>query len=130
MPRSAFPLSKSGGKAYRLGNRRWRLVKFSTQGHQCRVLINYHPLLWQYQAMLGVEVNGDCKVMASLEYHATHEAWHVHEAKEPIAEVPAGIRRGPWVKKVEMTSILAAWPIDDSGAFKIAVDYFGLDRTG
>jgi hypothetical protein len=58
MPRTAFPLSKSGGRSYRLGNRRWRVITFDAAGFACRLLINYSYMLSQYQAMLGVDVGG------------------------------------------------------------------------
>jgi hypothetical protein len=130
MPRTAFPLSKSGNKAYRLGNRRWRVVVFEALGLTCRLLINYHPMLLQYQAILGVERGGDTVVLAQLEYHPTHAGWHVHASCLPLDEVPAGVRRGPWVVKLggRGRRHQSAAPTSDQQAFDRAVLVFGLDR--
>lgn len=130
MPRTAFPLSKSGGRAYRLGNRRWRVIAFEACGLSCRILINYSHMLSQYQAMLGVDVGGDTKVLAALEHHATHKAWHVHTCCQPIKDVPAGIKRGPWVKSLNGSGgkHRITVPATDDVAFGRAVSFFRLDQ--
>ena len=97
MPRTAFPLSKSATKAYRLGNRNWRVVTFDACSSNCRLLINYSYALGQYQALLGVQDGGDMKVVAALELHPTHGGWHVHTSCDSD-DVPPGIKRGPWVR--------------------------------
>jgi hypothetical protein len=132
MPRTAFPLSRSGNKAYRLGNRRWRVVLFEALGLRCRMLIQYHPGLGQYQASWGVEHEGDIKVVAQLEYHPTHGGWHVHACCSDIADVPAGIRRGPWNKLLHGrgTRHRMAAPTSDDSAFQRAMLVFGVDRRG
>ncbi len=129
MPRTAFPLSKSGNKSYKLGNKRWRVVTFGACGMSCRLLINYSQTLSQYQAMLGVEVGGDTKVLASLEHHATHKAWHAHVCCQPIENVPAGIKRGPWVKSLSASGAKhrTGVPATDDAAFGRAVSFFRLD---
>jgi len=129
MPRTAFPLSKSGGKAYRLGNRHWRVVTFDACGLSCRLLINYHPTLFQYQAMLGVESGGDTKVIVSLEYHPTHKPWHAHVCCDDIAFVPAGIKRGPWFKDLHGVGTRHQLPCpgSDEAAFQRAASFFRLD---
>jgi hypothetical protein len=130
MPRTAFPLSKSGNKAYKLGNRRWRVVTFEARGQTCRLLINYSKLLSQYQAMLGMEVGGDTKVLASLEHHPTHKAWHAHACCQSIEDIPAGIKRGPWVTSLNARGLKhrMAVPATDDAAFGRAVSFFRLDR--
>ena len=130
MPRSAFPLSKSGGRSYKLGNRRWRVIVFEADGVSCRLLINYHPMLLEYQAILGVELGGDTKVLACLEYHPTHKPWHIHVCCDAVKSIPSGIKRGPWLKSMNGTGAkhrLPA-PVSDDCAFKRAVSFFGLDR--
>ena len=128
MPRTAFPLSRSGNKAYRLGNRRWRVVTFEALGMNCRLLVNYHPTLSQYQAMLGVEMDGDIKVLATLEHHPTHNAWHAHLCCDPIAAAPSGIRRGPWVRimKAKGARHRSPTPQADDVAFSRAAAFFRL----
>ncbi len=128
MPRTAFPLSKSGNKAYKLGNRRWRVVTFDACGVGCRLLINYHPMLSQYQAILGVEVGGDTKVLAFLEHHPTHKGWHAHICCDEIKDVPVGIKRGPWFRSMDVPDVWYRIPDSDEAAFNCAASYFGLDR--
>lgn len=129
MPRSAFPLSKSSNKSYKLGSRRWRVVTFDALGVSCRLLINYSPTLSQYQAMLGVEVSGDTKVLAALEHHATHKAWHAHVCCKSIKDAPAGMKRGPWVKHMNASGPKHRMgiPASDAAAFGRAASFFRLD---
>ena len=100
MPRSAFPLSKVGTKGYRLGNRRWRVVRLKALGCEFRVLITYSSTLAQYQATLGITEGQDTKVLAALEHHPTHDAWHAHVACDDVKDLPSGMRRGPWVRRL------------------------------
>lgn len=130
MTRGAFPLSKSGNKAYRLGNRRWRVVEFSAVGMECRLLVNYSASLGQFQAMLGVVSNGDTKVVVCLEHHPTHDDWHLHGSFERISAVAAGIKRGPWVRRLQCRPNDAspeAQHMTDDLAYRIVVDAFRLD---
>jgi hypothetical protein len=69
MPRTAFPMSKSGSNAYRLGNRDWRVVTFRALGVDCRLLVTVSASLRQYQAWLGVLSGGDTKIVSQLEFH-------------------------------------------------------------
>ena len=130
MPRAAFPLSKSSNRAYRLGNRRWRVVQFTSRGLVCRVLINYSAALAQYQATLGVDFGSDVKVLASLELHPTHGGWHAHACCDDVSTVPAGIKRGPWVRNLNGCGVKHRMPCpsDDDSAFNRAVSFFCLDR--
>jgi hypothetical protein len=130
MPRTAFPLSKAGAKSYKLGNRRWRVVTFEACSLHFRILINYSFRLSQYQAILGVDDGGDTKVLLSLERHPTHLAWHAHVCCLPIKDVPAGMKRGPWVKLMNGSGRRhrIAIPATDDEAFGRAILFFGLDR--
>lgn len=85
-------------------------------------------------ATLAVEAAGDMKIVASLEYHhPAHGGWHIHYAKEPMGHVPPGVRKGPWVKRIEcpghsqfgLESSFAA-----ARAMTIAADVFGLKKVG
>jgi len=132
MARTTFPMSKSGEKAYRLGNREWRVIVFRALSLDCRLLINFSARLGQYQAWLGVVSSGDTKILAQLEYHPTHCGWHVHAACDPIASVPAGIRRGPWIRRLKRGSAyLAKRPFDFSRSDALAAAYrfYRMDKT-
>ena len=131
MPRAAFPLSKSGEKAYRLGNRRWRVVEFRVLGMEGRLLVNFSVTLGQYQALLGMVVAGDTKILAQLEYQPTHAGWHAHVACDPIASIPSGIRRGPWVRKLKRgPAYLMKRPFDfsEADALGVAYRFYRMDR--
>ncbi len=134
MPRTAFPLSRSGAKAYRLGNRRWRVVTFSAAGAECRLLISYSFALFEYQAMLGVMIGDDTKVVATLEHHANHNPpWHAHLCCDPLSEIPVGIKRGPWNKRFCGTAkrYRERFPNTDGSAFNMAARFFKLGaRSG
>ena len=130
MPRAAFPLSKSKGKAYRLGNRRWRAVSFSANGVLCRLMVTYNYNLGQYQAMLGVDDGGDTKLLARLERHPTHDGWHMHLTCDSDDAQP-GIRVGPWVRCLHgklHKKYRSEVPNTDEEAFRKAVAVFRLDR--
>ena len=131
MPRSAFPLSKSKGKAYKLGNRRWRAIVFTANGALCRLLVSYSYDLWQYQALLGIDDGGDTKLLARLEHHPTHGGWHAHVTCDSDV-APPGIKVGPWVRCLHAKrhrKYRGRVPKTDDEAYKAAVDAFRLDRT-
>lgn len=131
MPRSAFPLSKSKAKAYRLGNRRWRAASFTARGCVFRLLVSYSYGLGQYQAMLGMDDGGDTKLLARIEKHPTHGGWHMHVACDSD-DAPAGIKKGPWVRCLHAAlhkKYKKVVPQTDADAYQIAVAAFRLDRT-
>ena len=98
--RSEFPLSKARAGAYRFSAaNRWCVIRFSTLGNEFRVLVQLREGQETYRAMLGVVVNGDIKVLCSYEFHGTHAGWHCHLTCESDATVPAGVLRGPWVRR-------------------------------
>lgn len=103
MSRTSFPLSKARTKFYRLGSAwTWRIITFSAEGYEYRILVAYRTDREQFFAMLGVTDSvGDTKLVARLEFHGTHGGWHLHYASDEMATVPAGVRSGPWVKKYD-----------------------------
>jgi hypothetical protein len=132
MPRSVFPLSRSGAKAYQLGNRRWRLVTFDANSSSFRLLINYSAPLGQYQAMLGMIDGGGTKVVAQLEKHPTHKGWHIHAACGVLHGVPAGIVRGPWLRhlnRARRADQADPATMNDEMAFAVARRFFRLDKV-
>ncbi len=131
MPRSAFPLSKSGGRAYRLGNRRWRAIKLIVAEIECRVVISYRADLMEFQALFGVDHGGDTKIIASIEHHRSHvPPWHAHVCCGPISGIPAGIKRGPWVRCMGWVGKpqSATFPQSDHDAFNKAARFFRLAK--
>jgi hypothetical protein len=70
-------------------------------------------------------------VLACLEHHATHKAWHAHVCCEPIASAPAGVRRGSWIKSMNASGAKyrSAIPNSDDAAFARAVSFFRLDKV-
>lgn len=132
--RAAFPLSKAGNKVYRVGNKRWRAVRFTIGAVEFRVLILFSAALEQFQATLGAIVDGDMVVMAVLEFHGTHGDWHCHHTEEEIEKISGGHFRSRGMRKDEPPSppppfTRTGFGIDESGAYKIAVDFFRLDDT-
>jgi hypothetical protein len=130
MTRSAFPLSKAASKFYRLGALwTWRVITFESGGSNYRILVAYRTDKEQFQALLGLDVAGDTKVVARLEFHGTHGAWHLHYASEPLGVVPSGIRSGPWVRRHECKkhgTFGLSGTGAESKAMTIVADIFGL----
>ena len=96
MPQSAFPLSRSKSRFYRLGAYRWRVVRFTAVDRDFRLLIAYHADKEQYRAVLASDRGRDLAVIAQYEFHGTHPGWHVLASCDDLPEVPVGIMRHPW----------------------------------
>ena len=96
------------------------------------MLINYSATLAQYQALLGVIVGHDTKVIASYERHPTHKGWHLHGACGDLAEVPPGIKRGPWLRNLDKPPRVHDDDVTlmtDDMAYMVARRFFRLDKT-
>lgn len=76
-------------------------------------------------------VSGDMKVLASLEFHGTHEGWHLHAREADIASIAPGYKRGPDVVRIEPPPgfTRSGFGLDEQQAYKITVDFFRLDKT-
>ena len=131
MKKTHFPLSKSKDRAYKLANRRWRIVTFEACVMDCRLFINYSKALLQYQAILGVETGGDMKVLASLEYHPTHKPWHAHVRCDDVGSIASGIKRGPSVRNMNAVGVKHRMPcpVSDDAALSRAWLFFRLDLS-
>jgi len=100
MPASAFSMSKRKGGGYRLGAKyRWRVIKFQAAGHNFRILVAFHQEIPNFQALLGMEVGNDMRLIADTSYHGTHPGWHVHATCDDFKSVPTGVYQGPWIRR-------------------------------
>lgn len=129
MPRSAFPMS--GRRAYTLGARwTWRVVTFDADQRSLRLLVAFRTDKEQYRATAGVANDGDTTIVASVEFHGTHPGWHVHYPSKPVADVPSGVMRAPWVRRRSCSSD-RRFGLDGFGheekALGIAAAVFGFD---
>lgn len=133
MPASAFPLSRSGKKSYRLGGSwEWTVVKFESGDEMYRLLIGINLAKEQYQATLGQENDGDMKVLASYEFHGTHPGWHVHSVCGDISNVPVGRYKGDWKKRIPKGRKFhrkQGFGVKKENALSIAYEFFGLYKN-
>ena len=131
-----FPLNK--GRFPLTKRWRWRLERFEALRRQFRLLIAYHITVPEFLAVLGEEVAGDCRVIASLEYHRSHPGWHVHSSCEHCELLPIGQSRPPAFKRIPRSMVYhrnvdflpANLGMTDTSADDIAMDFFHLDGTG
>lgn len=133
MPRSAFCLSKSRDRSYRLGAFRWRIVCFQALGHAFRLLVAYRIDKEQYRAVLAVETERDLTVIAQYEFHGTHPGWHILATCEEITDAPAGVMRHPWQRRIpgarKFSRRTTFGIVDDNQALSVAADRFRLHRS-
>lgn len=95
--KSSFPLSKAKNQKYKYGSDySWRVISFSIDKHNFRVLIIFNPSKEILNAILGVEVVGDMHVLCVHEYHAIHRypGWHCHLTREDHLAITPGLWRG------------------------------------
>ena len=99
VPKAEFPLARG---ALRLGSSfEWCVVSFQALGAEARVLVLFNPLKMRYDASLGVlGANGIVRLLCTYQYHAAEPGWHVHAACDRVSLIPAGIFRGPWVRRI------------------------------
>jgi len=87
------------------------------------------PYLSQFQAMFGmIDAAGDTKVLATLEFHPTHDGWHAHAACGDIAAVPSGVKRGSWVSRLcgKGQAHKRGCPNTDNEAYQRAATFFRM----
>lgn len=102
MPASQFPLKKGKRPAFMLRAAwRWRVVKFSALEHSFRALIAWRPDIDEYRAYIGMDVEGDTRLIFDYAYHGSHEppGWHLHSTCGPVEDLPVGVMRSPWLKR-------------------------------
>lgn len=106
MPKTKFPLSKAGKKAWSMGSSwSWRFAEFECDGREfvIRILVNEEKAIARIH--LGLRSGRDTIVLCCYEYHADHETgWHLHTLcgdENQIDIAPAGtLVHGPWVKRL------------------------------
>jgi hypothetical protein len=98
MTRGAFPLTKNN--SLRLGTGWvWRVVRVKYGGEVCRILIALHEEKQNAFAYIGIETNGDTRVICMLEQHSTHSGWHVHASCDH-KDAPLGRLRWPALRRI------------------------------
>jgi hypothetical protein len=129
MPRTAFPLSKSHD--YSLGSKwHWAVWRLSADGRKYRLLVAFEPGKHQYQAWLGLESGSDQALLARLEYHPTHRAWHCHVKKGFVSDVGCGVVRHPQTReKVRLCRSREEFDVTELTAFGIARRVFEIVET-
>lgn len=106
MPKTKFPLSKAGKKAWSFGPAwDWRFVEFECEGRQFVLRILVCDDKSKAHIHLGLRTPRDTTVLCSYEYHVDHvTGWHLHTLcgeKNDIDTAPAGtLVHGPWVKRL------------------------------
>lgn len=106
MPKTKFPLSKAGKKAWSVGTAWcWRFAEFECEGYSfvLRVLLCEDKAITRIH--LGLRNERDTVVLCCYEYHADHETgWHLHTLCGEVNDIeaaPAGtLVHGPWVKRL------------------------------
>lgn len=134
MPRSAFPLGKSG-KGLRLGaGFEWCTVLFSALGKQFRVVVAVDFNKVDYYAHLGQIVGTDTKMLVSYEYHASHGGWHIHAGCGDMDLIPVGRYKGSWKRNIPKdwtTCRQLNWDVSTKDkALERACLQFGIKMTG
>jgi hypothetical protein len=105
-PKTRFPLSKAGRRAYNLGSAwRWRFVDFEALGQRFVIRVIYSETKARATAHLALRTDRDCVVLCCYEYHPDlHTGWHLHTLcgdANDIEKAPTGtLVHGPWVKRL------------------------------
>jgi hypothetical protein len=130
-----FPLSKKGGRVYPLTRQwRWRVTTLQVCGRKFRLMASYHKVVPEYSAILAEDLGKDSRVIARVEFHATHDGWHAHplcddfDSTLPGTVRPVGTRRVPransYHRHTEM--LLDGKAMNDDCASTIVASVFNL----
>lgn len=133
VPRASFPLAR---RAYRLGNSfEWCVITFHVLDRECRVLVVLNTAKESFKAVVGVIDDDAIRVLCSYEFHPdVHTGWHCHVCCDEASEVPVGLMRGPWVRRLpgaHRTHRRQDFGINGrSEALRAAVDCYKLFEKG
>lgn len=134
MLRTQFPMSKGSFSVRSVYN--WNISTFECLGKSFRLLVFYRADKQEYGAWLGMEDDKDMKVIARLEFHASHPGWHMHTNCE-TDQTPSGRSGGSIYqfripKSYELHRRKDFGVTDDEKALYIAAKAFGVtgENTG
>ena len=137
MPKSSFPLTKSGNKTLKFNKGYdWCLVTFTALSSEFRLLVAVNVLKEQYYAHLGMKCTGDMRMLGSFEFHGTHPGWHLHAGCGDVSLIPSGRYEGPWRKMLPHSHAdcrRKAFGVDENNRLLIALKVFkvfGSDSQG
>ena len=72
---------------------------FADDSTACRLLVAFHERKQNAQALFGIEVGEDTRVICQLEHHSTHGGWHVHASCDH-SDAPLGKLRWPGQRRI------------------------------
>ena len=134
IPPSAFPLSKAKRKNYRYGAAyRWRVISFQALECRCRVLVLYNEGKGIFRASLGIEINGDMRVLCMHEFHADEPGWHCHAHLVEAADVDVGVFRtgmNKWPGNARLPVNQQFAILDEDQAYKRALRFYNIEMSG
>jgi hypothetical protein len=131
VPKADFPIAR---QAYGLGNSyEWCVVSFQAMGADFRVLIVLHEAKQKYQAMLGAMAGGILRLLCSYEWHASEPGWHCHATCEDASNIPRGIMRGPWIRRIPKANKphrRQKFEVTKANAVRLAIDQYRIEEPG
>jgi hypothetical protein len=132
VPKADFPIAKS---PLRLGSSfQWCVITFQALSAEIRVLVLFNPMKEKYDAILGVMATGVVRVLCAYEYHATEPGWHVHATCDKASALPAGIFRGPWIRRIPAGGRHHRRKdfgiVDKQDALRFALDRYRIENKG
>jgi len=137
IPRSQWPSRKAKSKFYKWGPLyTWRIITFSVEGRDCRVLLLFNENKQIFRASLGVTSQGDTLVLCDYEFHASEPGWHCHARCGDISSISAGTNRFGAVRLPSFGSRhrreefkFGKSELSPLSAFNCAVKIFGIDKS-
>lgn len=128
MPKTAFPVSRSGFKVP--SPYTWRVVRFECEGDTYRLLMFYRLDLQRCAYYLGREVGADLLVLCRYEFHPGEPGWHMHcvcdDKNQQVGRLGSDEKRLPHWESFHREMTLGIASNDD--AHKRAVRVFRLDK--
>jgi hypothetical protein len=96
-----FPLSKKSGKTYPLTRQwRWRVTTLELENRKFRLMATYHKTVPEFMAVLAEDLETDSRIIARLEFHGTHDGWHIHPVCDDFDNVAPGVIRPSGTKRL------------------------------
>jgi hypothetical protein len=133
-----FPLSRGKGKTFPLTRRyRWRVSILQACSRKFRLMVAYHTQLPEFLAVLAEDLSGDSRVLARLEFHQSHDGWHLHPFCDDSDLATAGIVKPLGTIRLpkqganhrNRTLLGSGDKMNDACADKIVADFFRIPDT-